>query len=213
MIRLVKGVEPLTLSANAVTWTAEILAALAGDPQAAAKAWRRRSTTEIKSAVRRDSHDKCIYCESKIMHISFGDVEHIQPKARFPAQTFAWDNLGLVCSKCNNAKRDAYELATPPINPFDDDPTQFFDACGPWVWAKPANDRALVTESLVKLNRAELMEARTRRIKTVRALAEAINRAGVDAVKAALREQLESELKDSEEYAFVCRAVATMLLG
>ncbi|MEE9118515.1 MAG: HNH endonuclease, partial [Calditrichia bacterium] len=34
-----------------------------------------------KDTLRRSSHDKCMYCESKISHIDFAHVEHIKPKA------------------------------------------------------------------------------------------------------------------------------------
>lgn len=60
---------------------------------------------------------KCAYCESRIIHTQYGDVEHIRPKngvyirERDGAQTvanegyffkaFCWDNLLLSCGSCN----------------------------------------------------------------------------------------------------------------
>jgi uncharacterized protein (TIGR02646 family) len=43
---------------------------------------------------------RCFYCED-----SRGtDIEHFWPKGRFPARAFAWLNMLLVCSGCNNQK-------------------------------------------------------------------------------------------------------------
>jgi group II intron reverse transcriptase/maturase len=46
----------------------------------------------------------------------FGDVEHIKPKAIFPVLEFEWENLGFVCARCNNAKRDFWSDETPVID-------------------------------------------------------------------------------------------------
>jgi hypothetical protein len=35
----------------------------------------------VKEALRRAQHDKCCFCESKIAHVMYGDVEHYRPKA------------------------------------------------------------------------------------------------------------------------------------
>src|SRR4051812_33987010 len=36
---------------------------------------------EVKTALRIAQHDKCCFCESKVPHISPGDIEHFRPKA------------------------------------------------------------------------------------------------------------------------------------
>ena len=35
----------------------------------------------VKQALLEAQHGKCAFCESKVAHISFGDVEHFRPKA------------------------------------------------------------------------------------------------------------------------------------
>jgi hypothetical protein len=35
----------------------------------------------VKKALRKAQHDKCAFCESKIAHVAYGDVEHFRPKA------------------------------------------------------------------------------------------------------------------------------------
>jgi 5-methylcytosine-specific restriction endonuclease McrA len=61
-----------------------------------------------KAALISASYDKCMYCESKVSHTYYGDIEHIRPKSRFPDLEFSWDNLGYVCARCNGYKSDKY---------------------------------------------------------------------------------------------------------
>jgi uncharacterized protein (TIGR02646 family) len=67
---------------------------------------------EVKSALLRAQYEKCAFCESKISHIAYGDVEHFRPKAAVlvngsltkPAYywlAYDWSNLYLCCQICN----------------------------------------------------------------------------------------------------------------
>jgi uncharacterized protein (TIGR02646 family) len=69
-------------------------------------------------------HGKCCFCEAKISHISYGDVEHFRPKAGYrqhPDDTlgrpgyywlaYAWSNLFLACQLCNQRfKKNTFPL-------------------------------------------------------------------------------------------------------
>jgi uncharacterized protein (TIGR02646 family) len=59
-------------------------------------------------------HGKCAFCESKVAHISYGDVEHFRPKAAYRQSetaklkkpgyfwlAYSWDNLFFTCELCN----------------------------------------------------------------------------------------------------------------
>ena len=84
---------------------------------------------EVKVALRRAQHDKCAFCESKIMHIGFGDVEHYRPKAavrqgeedelQYPGYywlAYDWTNLFLSCQLCNQRfKRNCFPLRHPNL--------------------------------------------------------------------------------------------------
>ena len=50
-------------------------------------------------------HGKCAYCESKLTHVTYGDIEHFRPKGNphYRHLTFNWDNLLLSCPICNDA--------------------------------------------------------------------------------------------------------------
>ena len=69
---------------------------------------------DVKAALRTAQHDKCGFCESKISHVSFGDVEHFRPKAAvrdIPTDSlispgyfwlaYDWENLLFACECCN----------------------------------------------------------------------------------------------------------------
>ncbi|HEY6328509.1 MAG TPA: hypothetical protein VI756_04160 [Blastocatellia bacterium] len=81
----------------------------------------------VKEALIAAQHDKCCFCESKITHISYGDVEHFRPKAghcqdagddlRRPGYywlAYSWENLFLSCQLCNQRyKKNVFPLIDP----------------------------------------------------------------------------------------------------
>src|SRR5688572_16918774 len=91
------------------------------------------------------SHGKCMYCESRVDHISYGDIEHIRPKSRYLQLEFDWSNLGYVCSKCNIAKHDKFEEDTPYINPYDEEPEDHLITVGAWLKHKAGSERGQLT--------------------------------------------------------------------
>lgn len=74
---------------------------------------------------------KCCFCESRVTHISDGDVEHFRPKAAWLREVdgvakletpgyyflaYAWDNLMLSCLMCNQRiKRNNFPLVNEEI--------------------------------------------------------------------------------------------------
>lgn len=81
----------------------------------------------VKEALIKAQHDKCFLCESKITHISHGDVEHFRPKAGYRQGAsdklnqpgyywlaYEWGNLLLSCQLCNQVfKKNLFPLADP----------------------------------------------------------------------------------------------------
>ena len=37
----------------------------------------------VKNALKKDQHSKCAFCEAKVDHVAYGDVEHFRPKKGF----------------------------------------------------------------------------------------------------------------------------------
>lgn len=76
-----------------------------------------RTDARVRQAIAGMSHGFCAYCQSPISsshqgakgeEMPPGQVEHFRPKARFPAQAYAWDNYFLACMGCNGAKHDKW---------------------------------------------------------------------------------------------------------
>ncbi|HZH94515.1 MAG TPA: hypothetical protein VEY06_01470 [Flavisolibacter sp.] len=75
------------------------------------------SSAVVKKAVSDLSYDKCAYCESPVLAIDDGDVEHFRPKGEVTLENKTslkpgyywlgadWDNLFLSCKHCNQARK------------------------------------------------------------------------------------------------------------
>ena len=78
----------------------------------------------VKDALQKAQHGKCAFCESKITHITYGDVEHFRPKAGYRQRprdplvrpgyywlAYEWSNLFFCCTLCNQRfKRNHFPL-------------------------------------------------------------------------------------------------------
>ena len=171
-------------------------------PQGLVDAYRH---PEVKGHLIREAHGKCIYCESKITHVYFGDVEHIKPKRAFPAEQLDIENLGLSCALCNNAKGDFWSADTPVLNPYVDAPDDEFLAIGYFIGRRPTHDRARVTIEKVALNRNALLERRKERIEMLQDLVDQYVRSSEGAVRQIIRDELCRHAADEGEYAFIVR--------
>ncbi|WP_437911130.1 hypothetical protein WME95_33095 [Sorangium sp. So ce327] len=76
-----------------------------------------RIDARVRQAIAGMSHGFCAYCQSPVSSTHPGkggedrppgQIEHFRPKARFPAQAYAWDNYFLGCMGCNGAKHDKW---------------------------------------------------------------------------------------------------------
>lgn len=123
--------------------------------------------TDNKEALREVGFDKCMYCESKVSHTYYGDIEHIKPKVRFPELEFVWENLGFVCAVCNGIKKDKFEENTPFINPYDENPEDHIIAVGSFIKHKQGSERGEVTINEIYLNRVTLIERRQEKLDSI----------------------------------------------
>jgi uncharacterized protein (TIGR02646 family) len=78
----------------------------------------------VKVALREAQHDKCAFCESRVSHVSHGDVEHFRPKSGFKQReadllrrpgyywlAYEWTNLFFCCQLCNQQfKKNLFPL-------------------------------------------------------------------------------------------------------
>lgn len=214
MIKLNKGAEPAILTLNKTNWTNQVLVHIAAGTKVPKSLENNYNIKEIKDALRTECKSKCMYCESKVGHITFEHIEHIKPKAkhRFPNLTFEYTNLGLSCPKCNMNKSDSYDTTNPFINPYNDNPQDHFTAIGAFVWANSGDTRAKITEIEIDLNRSELLETRGERMKTIKNLVDNYNITPTGALKDALKKEIEREIAENKPYSFCAKKLAETLM-
>lgn len=81
----------------------------------------------IREGLLKESSHKCVYCECLIgeghkeMH-----VDHFHYKDKYPEEVVLWENLNPSCPRCNKNKsiHDTYQH--PIINPFEQNPKDYF---------------------------------------------------------------------------------------
>jgi uncharacterized protein (TIGR02646 family) len=212
MIGVRRGPEPLVLRRRKERWDRELQQATTR--KEVARAISKYRHKQIKEALLGLFHSKCAYCESKILHVDYGDIEHFRPKARpeFRGFVFDWRNLLLSCAVCNGPsfKGDRFPNADaggPPINPCDDLPEEhlsfLFDIAARVATVVAKTERGRVTIELFGLNRPDLREYRSRFTEKLLVLSR------FAAADEEAHRLLEEARADSAEYAAFSRTLTT----
>lgn len=164
-----------------------------------------------KEALKNASSDKCMYCESKISHIDFAHVEHYKPKAadKYPDLEFEWTNLGYACPKCNNNKSDKFHADFPYIDPYSEEPSEYFLAHGTWLFVKQGCERADLTIRDIELNRPELLEKRLEKVTEIQKAITACFRTTNHALRDMALQELKKEAASDKEYSFFVKTLIT----
>ncbi len=155
------------------------------------------SDARVKTELMLECHDKCAYCESKVPHVYPGDVEHMLPKEYRPDLLLNYANLTIACYWCNNAKRAYYDPDNPLIDPYLDDPNNHLFAAGHFVMPRFGDDKGEITETVVKLNRPELVRIRQEHLAHIRRIAELHAKCKKPLVKAVLERSLSVRLQST----------------
>ncbi len=175
MIKVARIPKPRILERKATEWKKKLLAA---DTEAERKrAESKYRHTGVKQSLVQMFHGKCAYCESHITHIEYGHIEHYRPKRGprgRPDLTFEWSNLLLACGICNGPEHKSDRFPEidedgPIVNPTTETPSVHFEFQYDPV-ARLANvygrtPRGATTETLLGLNRTDLREYRSRRVR------------------------------------------------
>lgn len=179
MIKVDRSPKPAILAKHEAQWLDKYRQAIIQNQlhpsptnkEALKKAERKYNHKQIKMELEKMFSGKCAYCESHIRHVSYGAIEHFNPKAKFPHLCFSWENLLLACDQCNDKghKGDKFPDASqggPYINPTKEDPDDFFefefDPDTGTANVVPKNQRGETTEIDLGLNRADLLKQRSR---------------------------------------------------
>lgn len=208
MIKLHKQPEPKILRDNGARWLKVLQDKIDTDEKPTDAEKSRYRHPDIKAALKIETSGECAYCESKLLHIAFGDVEHISPKSEKLVDTFRWENLTLACDVCNTYKSNAPSL----VDPYVDEPSDFFRFLGPMVYANPENAKGVTTAVQLKLNRPELVENRSKRLEAISSIILTIRQTADPDIKAVLiNDLMTNETADGMEYAaFVRSFIATV---
>ncbi len=164
--------------------------------------------SENKQALMQSTNNKCMYCESTVNHIDYGDVEHIKPKSKYPLLEFVWENLGYACAKCNRKyKNDNYSEEHPIINPFNEDPVEFIINLGSILFSVKGNERADLTITTLGLNRPELIEKRQEKIDIINKAIQACFRTQDPVLRNSALQELKKEDATDKEYSMIVKSL------
>ena len=210
MIQLQKTNEPDVLAQRGPQWAKVVTDKIDKGEQPTITERTRYNHKEIKQALVEETHGKCAYCESKIRHVSYGDIEHVVPKSVVPEKWFWWPNLTLACDVCNTNKGKTDIDGNSFIDPYAVDPEEHYWQLGPTMHPKPGCDAAALTEQLLDLNRPELVERRTDRQKALMRLLDVFERCDEPQLKQLLWEEFLAESEAQNEYAALSRAILDM---
>lgn len=210
MIRLAKRHCPEYLAQNAEDWTHALLSAIASGRPASPSIRFRYRDGRIKSALRSESWDKCVYCESKVSHNQPGETDHYVPFSAAPELNFEWQNLVHSCKTCNTNKGAHDPRDSPILNPFVDDPSLSLRFAGPMLSPVLGDSASARTVLLLKLNRAALIERRQQALASVDSLMREWHRLPDGADKDLAHQALSDAAAEDKEFSATIRA---FLLG
>lgn len=108
MIAIEREPEPALLRRKAEEWLAKYLVKRGENPKTRPDS-SKYAHDDIVAALRRMSHGKCFYCESKPEDGT--EVDHHVELADDPSLAFAWANLYLSCTRRNQAKKGAKHVS------------------------------------------------------------------------------------------------------
>lgn len=205
MRKLDKRPKPEVLEANEAAWLGEFLA----DRENKTKRYRYRDST-IKEALKNETAEKCVYCESKIGHNTPGDVEHMVPTSKDPGKHFAWTNLTIACTECNRRKNNFYSEHEGFLDPYVDDVENILEHHGPIVAWQIGHVRGEVTVKTLELSSAARTPLVARKIEKLGELQHILERHNSEPpgmLKELLTRQLKTMASRSAEYSAMVGAV------
>lgn len=166
---------------------------------------------KVKAALRKETRDKCAYCEWKYNPGAWGDVEHILPKANdWVTRLLDYGNLTLACSVCNVAKSNYENVAEPLLNPYAADPRNHLQAVGSLLAERTPSGTIAI--EILKLNRENLVAAREETVRRCREKLSRYTNATNPAIKQALLEEIIEDHDSDREFAMVRRAFYAFML-
>jgi hypothetical protein len=158
---------------------------------------------EIRERLSEETHNRCAYCEGAFLPVSYGNIEHILPKSRFPRKVVDWANLTLVCVRCNTNKGDKYDPDLLFLNPYQDHAEDHLVFVGSIV--RPKTARGMHTIDELQLNDVARYEARERVLQIIDGLLAQAQNAPTESARQKYVDLLNIQLENIE-YGTTARA-------
>jgi uncharacterized protein (TIGR02646 family) len=200
---------PQTLRNKTTEWTNELLDEInrVGEFSKVEIRFKNKyNQNEIKEALQKMYNNLCCYCEAHINPTTtFGQIEHLKPKSKFPDLCFSWDNLHLSCEICNIKKSDKWDAQNPIIDPTLDNSNEHLQYYYDNI--KPITKRGITTVNHVELNRQSLTAARRKIVMEVIKLLEQYKETSDDFKKHSLNEELDKIINEESEYYSAAKSV------
>lgn len=182
MIKISRGLEPVDFASQSTQWWNEFqrekeLAKLKKKEISASDFWsrvrKRKVMKKYASQLYQSFHHKCVFCESRMSHVSPAHIEHFRPKSNitFEELMFKWENWLLSCHICNTNKGTYFEnCGVEPclIDPTVDAPSIHLDFLESQILFK--TERGEKTIKQIQLDRTLLMQERTQWLANIKYL-------------------------------------------
>ena len=196
MRKVRRGPLPEALRKNSKRWTRELLKAIEDSKVSGEKVpdkyYDKYKHNDVKEELLRMYGDGefcyCCYCESIINDVSYEQIEHRMPKKKskdmYPKKTFDWNNLHLVCGKCNGKKGNKYDVKHPILDATKDSIKTHLgyklSAAGKGVYRETLTKRGITTVEHADLDRSSLRKARLKVWLAINLAIDEIDRLGSD---------------------------------
>jgi len=205
MIQLKKLEKPRPLVDNENDWTKTLMDFVNQEKEIPNSIKNKYNHPEVKNQLKTETREKCCYCESHITDQYPGDIEHIIPKAIYPRLTFNWTNLTFSCYWCNNNKRNYVgKHKSKLINPYKDKINKHLTFFGPLIMHINDSKRGEITWKKIELNRKELIDRRTDKIKELQNLVDKYERETLPALKNILFTEIKEFSLSDNEFSSTC---------
>lgn len=206
MIKLTKLDKPAVLIKHANKWKARLLQNIKDGKTSTNYLLSRYSDPEIKQKIIEETDGKCAYCESKLLHIHHGDIEHIFPKSLDQSLRYEWNNLTLACEICNQNKSNKDPNLNYILNPYSDEPEKSIVFLG--SLAKSVNTKGFCTVTYLGLNRPDLILERNDRLLDIDSILNKLtdDRIPLDMRKAIYHDLMTVEANNNKKYTSMVRA-------
>lgn len=205
MRKLIKLEEPLELKGMKEYWKKKV--AENGSEYYKTK-YRARP---IKEQLKRETYNKCVYCESKVGHNTPGDVEHKIPVSANEDGRFEWGNLTIACTECNRRKNDFYNPGQGFLDPYVDEVETMLIHVGPVVFQKPGEAAAEIAVRILELSetekRLQLFGQKVNKLKAAMNLMDRIVSMNNPLLKTLLIKELRSMAEISEEFSAMVKSL------